>query len=96
MGATGKTGQPTCWRPADGAELDLVFERGSKPFIGIEIKRSAAPRIRPSFSIAYNDPVIEHHDRAPSCGLRRLRQLSDEGGAEVLPVLAAIVKVRIC
>lgn len=90
ISAAGKSGQPTYYRTADGAELDLVFERGSKPFIGVEIKRSAAPKILPGFSVACDDLNIEHR-LVVSSGSDSYRT---KGGAEVLPVLAAIAKVQ--
>jgi uncharacterized protein len=90
IGAAGKNAQPTYYRTADGAELDLVFERGGKPFIGIEIKRSAAPKITPGFSIACDDLSIEHRF-VVSSGSDSYRT---KAGAEVLPVLNAIAKVQ--
>ena len=53
-------GTPSFYRTADGSELDLVFEKGGKPLIGIEIKRSAAPKIGQGFRIACDDLKIEH------------------------------------
>lgn len=90
IGAAGRSAQPTFYRTADGAELDLVFERASKPFIGIEIKRSAAPKITPGFAIACDDLEIEHR-LVVSSGPDSYQT---KAGAEVLPVLAAIEKVR--
>ncbi len=77
-------------RSTDGAEFDLVFECGGKPFIGIEIKRSAAPKITPGFSIACDYLSIEHRF-VVSSGSDSYRT---NGGAEVLPVLTAIAKVQ--
>ncbi len=60
IGAAGQTGAPSFYRTADGTELDLVFEKGGHPFIGIEIKRSAAPKIGHGFTIACDDLKVEH------------------------------------
>lgn len=90
VGAVSKSAQSTYYRTADGAELELVFERASKPFIGIEIKSSAAPKILPGFSVACDDLEIEHR-LVVSSGSDCYRTT---GGVEVLPVLAAIIKVQ--
>ena len=58
--AAGSMGTPSFYRTADGSELDLVFEKGGRPFIGIEIKRSTAPKIGHGFMIACEDLKIEH------------------------------------
>jgi uncharacterized protein len=60
IGAVGSMGTPSFYRTADGSELDLVFEKGGQPFIGIEIKRSTAPKIGQGFMIACDDLKIEH------------------------------------
>lgn len=51
--------QPYCYRSHAGAEIDLLFERGGRPFMGIEIKRSSAPALSKGFSIACDDLNIE-------------------------------------
>lgn len=38
-------------RTEDGAEIDLVFERGGVVEMAIEIKRSTAPTLSPGFRI---------------------------------------------
>jgi hypothetical protein len=53
-------GNASFYRTADGSELDLVFKKGGTPFIGIEIKRSTAPKIGHGFTIACDDLKIEH------------------------------------
>jgi uncharacterized protein len=58
--AAGASSQPMFYRTADGSELDLVFEKGGKPFIAIEIKRSSAPKIGHGYLIACEDLGIEH------------------------------------
>jgi len=40
------------YRTEDGAEIDLLFERGGKPEIAIEIKRSSAPTLSRGFHSA--------------------------------------------
>ena len=49
IAAAGKRYQPFFYRTEDGAEIDLVFERGGRPEIAIEIKRSTAPVIAARF-----------------------------------------------
>ena len=46
--------QPYFWRTSAGAELDLFIEHGGRR-IGVEIKRSDAPRITPSMRAALSD-----------------------------------------
>jgi uncharacterized protein len=60
IASTGLSTQPFFYRTADGAELDLVFERGGKPHIAIEVKRASAPKTGQGFSIACDDLEIEH------------------------------------
>jgi uncharacterized protein len=60
VAVAGMTGSPSFYRTADGSELDLVFEKAGRPFIGIEIKRSAAPKIAQGFTIACDDLQVEH------------------------------------
>jgi predicted AAA+ superfamily ATPase len=43
------------FRTADGAEIDLVLERGGRPEIAIEVKRSSAPSPDRGFAIACDD-----------------------------------------
>lgn len=43
------------FRTADGAEIDLVLERGGKPEIAVEIKRSSAPSPDRGFAVACDD-----------------------------------------
>lgn len=90
IGAAGKSAQATYYRTADGAELDLVFEKAGKPLVGIEIKRNAAPKITPGFAIACADLGLEHR-LVVSSGTDRYYT---KAGAEVLPVLSAMAKVR--
>ena len=43
------------YRTHDGAEVDLVFERGGNPELAVEIKRSSAPSVERSFTVACED-----------------------------------------
>jgi uncharacterized protein len=47
--AAGSDRTPLYYRTQDGAEIDLILERGGVPFIAVEIKRSSAPRIETQF-----------------------------------------------
>ena len=47
------------YRTHDGAEVDLVFERGGTPELAIEIKRSTAPRVERGFSVACDDLGVQ-------------------------------------
>jgi predicted AAA+ superfamily ATPase len=58
--AAGPSVIPMFYRTADGAELDLVFERAGKAQVGIEIKRSSAPKIEKGFTVACEDLGLEH------------------------------------
>jgi hypothetical protein len=51
----GSSAKPHFYRTHDGAEIDLVFERGGRPETGIEIKRSSAPKPEQGFTIACDD-----------------------------------------
>jgi predicted AAA+ superfamily ATPase len=53
--AAGERRKPYFYRTQDGAEIDLVFERGGKPELAVEIKRSTAPEPEKGFSIACDD-----------------------------------------
>lgn len=50
--AAGPTLQPFFFRTQDGAEVDLLFERGGTPEFAIEIKRSSAPAVDRGFATA--------------------------------------------
>jgi hypothetical protein len=70
------------YRTQDGAEIDLVFERGGQPEIGIEIKRSSAPRPEQGFMIACDDLGLTlRWCVAPVASVYPIRS-----GIEVLPV----------
>jgi predicted AAA+ superfamily ATPase len=56
--AAGSLRQPYFYRTQVGAEIDLVLERGGKPEVAIEIKRSMAPSPEKGFSLACDDLQI--------------------------------------
>lgn len=47
--------RPYFYRTHDGAEIDLLLERGGQPEIAIEIKRSSAPTLDKGFGMACDD-----------------------------------------
>ncbi len=47
--------RPYFYRTHDGAEIDLVMERGGQPEMAIEVKRSSAPTLDKGFSLACDD-----------------------------------------
>ena len=47
--------KPYFYRTHDGAEIDLLFERGGQPDIAIEVKRSSAPSPERGFKQACDD-----------------------------------------
>ena len=56
--AAGQRRVPYFYRTQVGAEIDLVLERGGKPEIAIEVKRSMAPSPEKGFAIACDDLQI--------------------------------------
>ena len=58
--AAGKRHVPYFYRTHVGAEIDLVLEKGGKPEIAIEVKRSMAPSPDKGFSVACDDLQIAH------------------------------------
>ena len=51
----GPSFKPYFYRTHDGAEIDLLFERGGQPDIAIEVKRSSAPSPERGFKHACDD-----------------------------------------
>jgi len=47
--------RPCFYRTHDGAEIDLLLERGGQPEIAIEVKKSSAPTLDRGFGIARDD-----------------------------------------
>jgi predicted AAA+ superfamily ATPase len=52
IAAAGDRRTPYYYRTADGAEVDLLFERGGRVEMMIEIKRSTAPELSKGFRLA--------------------------------------------
>lgn len=50
---------PYFCRTQVGAEIDLLFEKGGRPEIAIEVKRSMAPSPEKGFALACDDLQIE-------------------------------------
>jgi len=46
---------PYFYRTADGAEIDLLLERGGRVELAVEIKRSTAPEVSRGFHLACDD-----------------------------------------
>lgn len=57
--AAGQRRVPYFYRTHVGAEIDLLLERGGRPEIAIEIKRSMAPSLERGFGVACDDLGIE-------------------------------------
>ncbi|MEO6321984.1 MAG: ATP-binding protein [Polaromonas sp.] len=47
--------RPYFYRTHDGAEIDLLLERGGQPEMAIEVKRSSAPSLDKGFGLACDD-----------------------------------------
>ncbi len=60
INAANKRYKPFFYRSADGAEIDLLLEKGGKPSVAIEIKLSSAPTLERGFHTACEDLHIEH------------------------------------
>ncbi len=58
--AAGPNRLPMYYRTQDGAEIDLIFERGGLPYIALEIKRSSAPSITANFIASCDALGIQH------------------------------------
>jgi hypothetical protein len=52
IAAAGESRVPYYYRTEDGAEIDLVFERGGSVEMAIEIKRSSSPTLSRGFNLA--------------------------------------------
>jgi len=50
--------RPYFYRTHDGAEIDLLLERGGQPEIAIEVKRSSAPTVDKGFGLACDDLMV--------------------------------------
>ena len=88
--AAGKECTPMFYRTADGAEIDLIIERGGVPLMGFEIKRSSAPKVEHGFYIACDDLKLEHRFIVAPVN----EAYPIKGGGIVLSPLEAIERVR--
>ena len=88
--AAGKECTPMFYRTADGAEIDLIIERGGVPLMGFEIKRSSAPKVEHGFYIACDDLKLEHRFIVAPVN----EAYPIKGGSIVLSPLEAIERVR--
>ena len=87
--AAGPHAKPSFYRTADGAEVDLVIERGGVVIFAIEIKRSTAPRIEPGFFIGSSDIGAKRRIIVyPGAEAYPARD-----GVEVMPVIDAVKAV---
>ncbi len=67
--------KPYFYRTHDGAEIDLLFERGGQPDIAIEVKRSSAPSPERGFKQACDDlGITERYVVYPGTERFSLRQ----------------------
>ena len=57
--AAGNARRAYFYRTHDGAEIDLVFERGGMPEMAIEVKRSSAPTVERGFTLATADLAVQ-------------------------------------
>lgn len=88
--AAGERRAACYFRTADGAEIDLVLERGGRPEMAIEIKRSSAPSPERGFAIACDDLGIdERYVVYPGNERFPLRQ-----GAQAIGLAELIGKLR--
>ena len=55
LAATKASVTPSTYRTHAGAEIDLVLERGGKPWMAVEIKRSTTPSLSKGFALACDD-----------------------------------------
>jgi hypothetical protein len=55
LAATQASVTPYTYRTHAGAEIDLLLERGGKPWMAIDIKRSTAPNLSKGFGLACDD-----------------------------------------
>jgi predicted AAA+ superfamily ATPase len=60
IAAAGDDRTPYFYRTADGAEVDLVFERGGRVEMAVEVKRSSAPDIPKGFRLALDVLEPQH------------------------------------
>lgn len=90
LAATDGRRQASFFRTADGAEIDLLFERGGTPGIAVEIKRSSAPSPARGFATACDDlGVAERYVVYPGTERFPLRH-----GAQAIGLLEMMARLR--
>jgi predicted AAA+ superfamily ATPase len=88
--SAGERRTPYFYRSQGGAEIDLIFEKGGKPEIAIEVKRSMTPSPEKGFSTACDDLEIEQRYVVyPGSEVIPLRQ-----GAQAISLHALAEKLR--
>ncbi len=88
--AAGERRTACYFRTADGAEVDLVLERGGKPEMAIEIKRSSALSLDRGFAIACDDlGIAERYVVYPGDECFPLRH-----GAQATSLAALMTRLR--
>ena len=89
ISSAGPQAIPSFFRTEDGAEIDLVIERGGRVVFAIEIKRSTAPKVEQGFYWAANDiGAARRIVVTPGTDHYPLRE-----GAEVMPLHMALKEV---
>jgi predicted AAA+ superfamily ATPase len=63
IAAAGERRIPYYYRTEDGAEIDLLFERGGTVEIAIEIKRSTAPKSVQGIQVGMRSPATQRNLR---------------------------------
>lgn len=82
ISAAGDRRTPYFYRTEDGAEIDLLFERGGKIEMAIEIKRSTAPKVPRGFNLA--------------CGVVKAREAYlVHGGTESWPMSDGVTAIAL-
>ena len=74
---------PTFYRTEDGAEIDLILERGGKPIMAVEVKRASAPKTGKNFQTVCDELGINKRFVVYP-GTERYPM---SGGVEAIPLL---------
>lgn len=90
LAATDGRRQASFFRTSDGAEIDLLFERGGTPEIAVEIKRASAPSPARGFATACDDlGIAERYVVYPGTERFPLRH-----GAQAIGLLEMMARLR--
>lgn len=88
LAAAGDRHTASYFRTADGAEIDLLLERGDQPLVAIEIKRSSAPSPDRGFASACDDlGITRRYVVYPGSERFPLRHGAEAIGLEALATL---------